>query len=314
MNKGRLQQSEKDYIKNHCLTDSDSAIAEHLDRDERTVQKYRSKTLGIVKKGRGQISEIVSTGSEGKKIKLAMTEIEKQQFFQTQLQNSLYYKNICEQFSKDEINFYLEEWSSLCIQFEDVVQTEMRQIDELIKVEILSNRILRSIKIAEDELENLSNLVEEHEAKHDKKELMEDDDVFEERFELLRNLIRTVAAQSGMMSNDYQKLLDSKNKILGELNARRRDRVDQINKSDETFFELVRSLKDASVRESQGERMELVRLAREKVTNEWRQPNTYPDGDDDCILLDDQSELPQRKGMVDVLIEEQEERDEQDKE
>ncbi len=81
-------------------------------------------------------------------------------------------------------------------------------------------------------------------------------------------------------------------KLLGELNARRKDRVDQISKRGTTFLSMVQEFRDRKIRENQGRHMELVRLAKEKKKREWRKPTVFPDGTLDCVLLDSESELP----------------------
>src|SRR5690606_25192308 len=102
-------------------------------------------------------------------------------------------------------------------------------------------------------------------------------------------------AQSHAMANDYQKNIDVKNKLLNELNARRRDRVDQITKKGTTFLGIVEDLRDRAVREHQGRHLELVRLAKENKKNLWRKPIKFADSTTDCILMDENSEIAERE-------------------
>jgi CheY-like chemotaxis protein len=96
------------------------------------------------------------------------------------------------------------------------------------------------------------------------------------------------------MANDYQRNFDLRSKVLSELNARRRDRVDQIKKGGTTFIGLVEAFRDRQLRATQGRHIELVRIAREKKRVEWNKPNIFPDGTKDCILMDENSELVQK--------------------
>ncbi len=286
-----LSPEEIEYIRQNCLSSTDEEMAKHLNRDIRTISSARNK-LGI-KKGRGGRVHAVD---KDEKIKVNTTAIlasqklneeQRKEFFKTQLANSLYYDNLKLQLTEDELNFYLEEWGSLCLQFEDIVATEKRQIDEYIKQEIMGNRIMRNVKIAEEEIENITQEIEEWRNNHPS---MENDDEAQERDVQLMNLLRTMHSQSSAMSTEYQKIVESKNKLLNELNARRRDRIDQISRKGTTFLSLVQELRDKNTRETQGRHMELVRLAKEKKKNDWRKVVTYPDGSRDCVLMDEGSE------------------------
>jgi hypothetical protein len=287
-----LKPEEFEYIRLNCLSKTDEELSNHLKRDLRTIVNARRK-LGIRKAQRGKIEAIAPKTINGIAVPPSqkMTEDQRKQFFKTQLTNSLYYNNLKESFNKEEIDFYLEEWASLCVQFEDIVATEKRQIDELIKAEIMGNRILRNIKVAEDEIKNI---VEEVERLRKLKDMESDEDA-QERDSQLMTMIRMMSAQSNAMSNDYQKNVDGKNKLLNELNARRRDRVEQISKRGTTFIGLVEAMRDREMRETQGRHMELVRLAKQKKISEWREPTSFADGTKDCILMDENSILPEKE-------------------
>lgn len=287
-----LTNEEKRFIQDNCLSMSDKELAEYLKRDRKTIQKFRN-SIGIKKRQGGVLSE-AKTPSANLVNSQKMTEKEKSNFFKMQLQNSLYYENLVQQFSKFEINFYLEEWSSLCIQFEDIIATEIRQIDELIKVEIMSNRLLRSIKLAEDEIDRLAQSLTDLDKEQEAAEAStpdEENDAFEQRLELLRAMIRTFSASSTAMTTDYQKLLTSKNNLLAELKARRKDRIEQVNRPGTTFLDVVKSLRDDEQRKIQGRHMELVKIAQDRKMDEWRKPTRFPDGTVDCILLDEHSDI-----------------------
>lgn len=288
-----LKPQELEYIRQNCLNKTDEEMSQYLKRDIRTIASARKK-LGI-KKTRGGKVEVYETANSSNNIALQasqkLTEEQRKEFFKTQLTNTMYYQNLKDQFTKEEIDFYLEEWSSLCVQFEDIVATEKRQIDELIKAEIMGNRILRNVKITEEQINMLIEEVELLRKAND----MEDDEQAQERDIQLMNMIRTFAAQSQIMSNDYQKNVSLKNNLLSELNARRRDRVDQITKRGTTFLGLVESLRDREVRENQGRHMELVRMAKEKKRSEWRNPITFADGTQDCVLMDEHSIIKEKE-------------------
>src|SRR5690606_10344850 len=90
---------------------------------------------------------------------------------------------------------------------------------------------------------------------------------------------------------DYQKNVELRNKILNELNARRRDRIDQLRRAGSTFIDIVKSLKDQENKDKYGKYMELLRLAKEAKKSEWRQPKLLQDGSKDCLLLEEHSNI-----------------------
>ena len=291
----RLQPEEIEYIRNNCLTKSDESIAKALNRDLQTVISARRR-LGINKGSAGRVNAIEN---ENPNVAVAqaqasyqLTESERKEYFKTQFVNSLYYTNLKEQFTKEEIDFYLEEWGTLCLQFEDIVATEKRQIDEHIKMTILGFRILRNINAIEEEIKKLEDEIMQLRRQYPD---MEKDPMAEEareRDSVLMSLASTMNGQSKSMTIDYQKNLEMRTKLLGELNARRKDRLDQITKRDKTFLGLIQEFRDRQVREAQGRRLELMRQAKDKKKDEWHKPITYIDGTKDCILLDDEAQIP----------------------
>lgn len=289
ISKRKVGPEEIEYIRENCLTKTDEEMSAHLKRDKRTIASIRKK-LGVKKKHGGKVESYDPSGGHNKDGVIAsqrMSEDQRKEFFKIQLTNTLYYSNLKEQFVKEEIDFYLEEWASLCVQFEDIVATEKRQIDELIKAEIMANRILRNIRITEDEINRLVEEVRILNSSHD----MADDESAQERDIQLQSMIRTMGAQSQAMSNDYQKNVALRNDLLDQLNARRRDRVDQISKRGTTFLGLIEAFRDRQVREAQGRHMELVKMSKDKKASEWRNPTRFADGTNDCVLMDDKSTI-----------------------
>jgi CheY-like chemotaxis protein len=292
-NKGWIKPEELEYIRKNCLAKTDEQLAKDLNRDMRTIKTARRR-LGINKTHSGKIQSVDSTKNDALPIGQRLTEAQRKEFFKTHLTNSLYYENLKSQFTSQELDFYLEEWSGLCLQFEDILATEKRQIDEYIKAQIMGNRMLRSIKIAEEEIEKLTVEVENF---RKSKDMATDDDAQEKDF-ILMNLLRTMHSQCQMMANDYQKNVDLKNKILADLNSRRRDRIEQIVKKGTTFLGIVQAFRDRNTRETQGRHIELLRLAKEKKRENWNKPMLFPDGTKDCILMDENANLNETSSNI----------------
>jgi hypothetical protein len=287
----RLSEIEKEYIRKNCITKTDDEIATAIGRDLRTVVRFR-KALGINKKQGGKVNLKTSAGvdlpSHNTSIEfsqLLKTEEEKKTWFQLQFKSSGYYRELKRQLTPEEMELYLEEWGALCTQFEDVVATEKRQIDELIKATILHNRLLRHIRVTEDEIELLARRIEANRKKHK----MEEDEVARATDDMMMEMVRAMASQASAMADLHHKFIDTKNKILEQLNARRRDRIEQIRSSRRSYIGLVEALQDSQIREAQAKRMELMKLAKEKKARSWRKPTTFPDGSRSPIILDHQT-------------------------
>lgn len=296
---GKLTPDEIEYIRKNCLTKPDEDIARELNRTLVTICRARKK-LGVFKGPSGAIKSLDKNNYAMQLIGKKLSEKQKIEFFKTEMINSSFYANLKEQFTEREINFYLEEWGSLCYQFEDVLSTEKRQIDQYIKAFIISNRILRNIQVTETEIQKLTVELEKYRKKHD----MSNDEEAQERDVQLMSLLQMMHGQSEAMGNSWQKSEDMKNKILSELNARRKDRVEQIGKRGSTFLGLVQQFRERETRETQGRHIELLKLAKEKKTQEWNKVMTFPDGTKDCILMNENAQLTKSQDIPipDILI------------
>ena len=283
-----LTKENKRFIRDNYQSMTDDQMAEKLGCTAQTVARNRKKeglTKSGAKGGKPKPDDLEKSGSVSTRLSIDAQSNEKKQadFFKKQLVNSLYYDYIKEQFSEREIEYYLEEWSALCVQFQDIVATESRQIDELIKTSIMDNRLLKNIKIIEDEI---GRTQEEIKQLREDRDLNSDTDA-QELNDKLMELVNYMSSVSKQMSKDHQEFVNTKNKLLNELNARRKDRVEQIRKAGNTFLSMVQAFQDEEIKEQQGKHAELVRQAKERKKDIWRQKNTFPDGTSDNILLDE---------------------------
>lgn len=291
----RLTKEQRKFIIANSASMSDVEMAKELDVSVVTLRVFRRKA-GI-KKGMGTgiptfdsvAKTTVTDPTDEKQLEnlvvrpsIDLDEEGRKKFLRLQLQNTMYWKTVCEQLTVDEQDFYIEEWGALYLQFEDVVSTERRQIDELIKAEIMQNRIGRNIKIVEKEIDNMATRIEKFRQSND----VTNDEAARQEDQALMIMVRQMSAQSQLMSNDWQKFATLKNKILEELNARRKDRVNELTKSKTTFMGLVEALRDRKVRMIQGRHAEILRLSKENKKNKWRDPVMFPDGKADPVLLD----------------------------
>lgn len=291
--KPRVTAEEIKFLQDNCLEMADWEIAEKLGRDIKTIRRVRKK-LGIIKGSKTSLNkDIVKKVKNKDKVPKAvllatqkLTEEQRKKFFEKEFTNSINYQVLKKQLTDDEIEFYIAEWGSLCVQFEDILATEKRQLEELIKSEIIGNRIMSNVKLTEDYISMLQKEIEDFRSQND---LTVEEN--QKRDESLMFMVQKMASISSAMTNDYHKNLDVRNKLLESLNGRRRDRIEQLKKSGVTFAGIVQALRDRETRNIQGRHMELVKMATEKKMNEFRKPIIFPDGSKSPILLDDMSVL-----------------------
>lgn len=307
MSKGKeLSKGEKEFLKMNAGKDSVSALAREIGRDRRTVAKFfkdNNVNTKVKKEIKGETDLQNFSRKSGTKSRKTLSETEREVFFRETLENSKYYDNLKKQFTEEEMDYYLEEWAALCLQFEDIVNTDKRQIDEYIKTGIIGNRILRNIRETEDVI---GELIEETDLMEKVKELDDDEDA-QKRYDDLCNMVMRFSTSSQGMVNDYQKNQEARAKLLESLNTRRKDRVNQIKKSGTSFFDLIQTLDEPEYRDDQGYYLELMKVAKDGLKHDWRDPSLFPDGTKDAVLIDEHSIEPQvqivelKQGSVETI-------------
>src|SRR6056300_710960 len=121
MKKGRISKEEESIIEQSIGTMSYEEIAQKLDRDPESVQNFIKR-----------------------KFKVGATNEEQAAF---ELDERPYWVEIKNQFTDDELKLFRYHWARIISQFrDDVIPTEELQVVDLIKMEILMNRALKSNK------------------------------------------------------------------------------------------------------------------------------------------------------------------------
>ena len=289
----KLSKIEKDYIDLNWSKETDKEMAAKLKRDKKTIFKYRVE-MGYSKNKNAAFTPstpvVMDDGSIGvaaKEMSSRLNDEERKEFFARQLKNSKFYTLLTKSFSEEELDYYCEEYGALCVQFSDILSSERRQLDELIKIQILINRALAYIKRTDDEVATYAKMIDEFRKSHDMKEDEEAQAIDDQNI----YLVRQMSSACQQMSNDYNKLLASKNSILESLNARRKDRIDQLTNKKTTFAGLVEAIMQDDVKAIQGRHIALIKSSRENLKKKWTKPSVYCDGSSDIILYDDESDI-----------------------
>lgn len=258
MKKGRLSKKECDFIKKNYNRLSYEEIATYLERDTNSIRSFVEKKMG---------KNI--TFQEEREVKA-----------EYDIKNRAYWKELKAQFSEDELEMFVFHWKRIIAQFKDeVYPTEEIQVVDMIKLEVLMNRILKEQQTLTINITQAENLLRNERLKEEG-----DRDVA-----LITNLEVQLAgyraAQSEVMDL-YNNFLNKKKDILKELKGTRDQRVKNLENSKSTFIGwMTHILSDIELRKNLGIRMEKMRLATEAERLRLSEYHKYVNGELDQPLL-----------------------------
>lgn len=248
----------------------------HLD----TISKRR-RSLGIVKKVGEQSETDISDAPMLSSPQPGLNESDKAQWFRIQFKRTHLYQTIRKQFEPCEVAVYIEDYGNLCCQFEDIVLSEFFQIDDFLKHRILVDRQLILIKLLQQHIADLQQWFIQNPKRDD-----EDKETVKFRIMQQRQL-EDKYRHLKSVNDRYDALVKERQKIYSSLAATRKDRLDELRGGKETFFALVASLQHShEERERQGKYAQLTKLAANDVQRVFRQPQEFPDGSLEPIILD----------------------------
>ena len=247
MKTGRLSKDEQRTIARLVDTMTVEDIAEQLDRSVDAIEKFVKGTL-----------------------KFGLTGIEAAQF---DLEDRPYWVELQGQFTYDELQLFKYHWAKIISQFkDDVFPTEEIQIIDVIKLELLMNRCLKSNK------DNLEELNINETLLRDQRQMSEEDQDRELMISTQRQIASLRAAQESL-NKDYRELQTKKATMLREIKGTREQRIKRLEDSKQSFTAWVASLmQDPDLVKSYGIEMEKMRLAMEKEKVRLSHFHKYEDG------------------------------------
>lgn len=254
LKKGRISKSEEEFIEKNIHHMDYKQLAEKLERDPESVNLFIKR-----------------------KFKIGLSQEEEAAF---DLSDRPYYEDLKEQFSEKELELFKYHWSRVISQFrDDVIPTEELQVVDLIKLELLMNRCLRSNKENDDQVAAFQGLVNQE----------RDRDPDQQDKEEIYNLERQIAslkASTESLNRDYRDLQMKKNSMLKEMKATREQRVQRIQDSKQTFAGWMTYLMTNPEKTREyGVEMEKMRLAMMKEQEKLSQYHKYEDGEVDQPFL-----------------------------
>ena len=190
-----------------------------------------------------------------------------------------YWRDVVEQFDRDEQRRYESEWTNLYLQFnEDVKESEEMQIHTLLTMNILMGRSMKDRKRHTDDMEKLQKTLDKEYKKGE-----DDRDI---------TLIASLETQLSFARNslpsyttEYTKLQDSQQKILKELKATRDARIKRVEDSQSSWTGYLREIEDERTRLKVGDEAEIYRLAKVQSIKLLSEYHIYGDSSIDQPLL-----------------------------
>ena len=254
MKKGRISNDEARTISRLVDSMTVEDIAKKLDRDVESIDNYIKRKL---KKGLSLEEEAAYS-----------------------LEDRPYFIELESQFTGEELELFKYHWSRIIAQFkDDVFPTEELQVVDVIKLEILMNRCLKSNK---DNIESLSTFEKMVTDERSRDKDQQDQDY-------ILNLERQIAAlraSQESLNRDYRELQTKKAAMLREMKGTREQRIKRLEDSKQSFTSWVAHLmQDPETMKKYGIEMEKMRLAMKKEEERLSAFHKYEDGQIDQPFL-----------------------------
>lgn len=253
---GPWSEKDREYIVDNAGKLSPEEIAKNLGRSQQTVYKYM-KAGGLLKYYRAK-------------------ELEEDKF--QNIRKSRYWPILQKQFTKEELENFDYHWQNITKQFrDDILHTEELQILDVIKIEIMMDRILTQSK-------QISDLIQQKrlEISAEKKSGVPDIT----KISGLERDIASLYASTENITKEHTSLLKEKKTLMSSLKATREQRIQQIENSKSTLTGWVKALYNNKVLATDiGIQMEKSRLAYQAEYERLSDYYTYADGEVDIPLL-----------------------------
>ncbi len=263
--RGQLSGEEKEFILAHADKLTAQQMADKLERTVETIAKFVRKYYMPRKNPEHR--------EQAEKVAI-----------RTELRNSEEWTRLKEEFTGKELKLFEEKFIALMSQFRaDVLPSEVTQIMQAIKFEILMSRNLMARQKALLDIERLEKMQESILGQFNSIADMNQDD----RSSLMNLESQLQIAKTAEQSRtvEYVKLQERHGKLMENLKATRDQRVDKIESGKVNMLGLLKMMSRKEIQEPEGREMELMRLATMKEYNRLGQLYAYEDGTVDRPIL-----------------------------
>lgn len=254
MKKGRISKEEERIIARLIDSMTVEDIAKKLDRDVESINNFMKRKFRV-----GVSGEEAAAFS---------------------LEDRPYYHELSGQFTDEELELFKYHWSRIISQFkDDVFPTEELQVVDVIKLELLMNRCLKSNKDNITDMTVFEKMVKEERGKE--KEDRDQDYILN-----LERQIAALRASQESLNRDYRELQSKKASMLREMKGTREQRIKRLEDSKQSFVSWVAHLmQDPDTMKKYGIEMEKMRLAMKKEGERLSALHKYEDGTIDQPFL-----------------------------
>lgn len=193
------------------------------------------------------------------------------------LKEKPYWRTLKMQFNSDELETIIIYWNQFIAQFkEDVLPTEEMQILDLIKTDILLDRLMRSQNSIMSNIDLKERLIEKMKSEDD----CDEADIMAE--EMLKNSLRK---DYDNISKEIRETLKEKSKLLEQLKATRAARFQKVD-GKQTFALWFKQVnEDPDLRKEIGLTIEKMRLASEAEKKRLGKYHKFANGEHDRPFL-----------------------------
>ncbi len=260
--RGRLSKQEENSILRLIDKHDIKYIAKTLDRTPETIQAWID------------LNRRPSESSSPEGFKTAIRQ---------ELRHSLMWQNLKKEFSKEELEFFEEEYLKMMRQFkDDVLASEENQIFDYVKVCILLSRCLQRQNKTREEADNIRGEVRKIKEKFPSMDLM-DKDVRDLVVNLMNRIAFLETAEQSHI-NEYTKLSKDKSGLVESLKATRNQRIKEVE-NENRFIDLVKKFQRKEVQEQESRHMEILRIGTEKEYKRLTTPHKFMDDKVDLPIL-----------------------------
>jgi len=254
MKKGRLSKEEIRFISSSLDHMTIEDISKKLDRDADSIDSFVKRKL---KKGLSLEEEVAF-----------------------ELEDRPYWIELESQFTNEELELFKYHWTRIIAQFkDDVFPTEELQVVDVIKLEILMNRCLKSNKDNINEMNIIDKFIKEERA-------LEKDQRDQDYIMNLERQAAALRASQESLNRDYRELQSKKSSMLREMKGTREQRIKRLEDSRQSFVAWVAMLiQDPETLKRYGIEMEKMRLAMMKESERLAAYHKYEDGGIDQPFL-----------------------------
>jgi hypothetical protein len=254
MKKGRISKDEERFISSNIDSLTVHDIAKKLDRDVESVDSFIKR-----------------------KFKRGLTSEEEAAY---ELEDRPYWTELQSQFTTEELELFKYHWSRIISQFkDDVFPTEELQVVDVIKLEILMNRCLKSNKDNINEMSVIEKIIRDERA-------LDKDQRDQDYIMNMERQMAALRASQESLNRDYRELQSKKASMLREMKGTREQRIKRLEDSKQSFTSWVANLiQNPEVMKKYGIEMEKMRLAMIKEQERLSAFHKYEDGQVDQPFL-----------------------------